>query len=198
MVAERLQNYSQLLLWWGNVTTKWSFIVLLLTRSVMSDFLSPHGRSPSCSSVHGDSPGKNTGVGCHVLLQGIFPTQASNPGFPYCRWILYHLSHQGSLWILEWVAYPFSSGSSWPRNWTRVSCIAGRFFTSWASREAPKLYSVQFSRSVVSDSLRPHELQHARPPCPSPTLGVHWGSCPSSLWCHLAIWYSVIPFSSCP
>ena len=48
------------------------------------------------SSVHGDSPGKNTGVGCHALLQGIFPTQASNPGLPHCRWILYHLSHQES------------------------------------------------------------------------------------------------------
>ena len=58
--------------------------------------------------------------------------------------------------------------------------------------------SVQFSRSVVSDSLRPHELQHARPPCPSPTPGVHSNSCPSSQWCHPAISSSVIPFSSCP
>ena len=58
--------------------------------------------------------------------------------------------------------------------------------------------SVQFSRSVVSDSLRPHELQHARPPCPSPTPGVHSDSCPSSQWCHPAISSSVIPFSSCP
>ena len=58
--------------------------------------------------------------------------------------------------------------------------------------------SVQFSRSVVSDSLRPHELQHARPPCPSPTPGVHSNSCPSSRWCHPAISSSVIPFSSCP
>ena len=48
------------------------------------------------SSVHGDSPGKNTEVGCHDLLQGIFPTQGSNPGLPHCRWILYHLSHQGN------------------------------------------------------------------------------------------------------
>ena len=48
------------------------------------------------SSVHGDSPGKNTGVGCHALLQGIFPTQGSNPGLLDCRQILYHLSHQGS------------------------------------------------------------------------------------------------------
>ena len=51
------------------------------------------------SSVHGDSPGKNTGVGCHALLQGIFPTQGLNPGLPHCRWILYCLSHQGSPWL---------------------------------------------------------------------------------------------------
>ena len=57
---------------------------------------------------------------------------------------------------------------------------------------------VQFSCSVVSYSLRPHELQHARPPCPSPTPGVHWDSRPSSQWCHPAISCSVIPFSSCP
>ena len=93
--------------------------------------------SPQGSSVHGESPGKNTGVGCHALLQGIFPTQGSNPGLPHCRWILYHLSNKGSPRILEWVI------------------------------------SVQFSRSVMSDSLRPHESQHARPPCPSPTPGVH-------------------------
>ena len=58
--------------------------------------------------------------------------------------------------------------------------------------------SVQFSRSVVSDSLRPHESQHARPPCTSPTPGVHSDSCPSSPWCHPAISSSVVPFFSCP
>ena len=83
-----------------------------------------------------NSPSQNTGVGSLSLLQGIFPTQGSNPGLPQCRQILYQLSHKGSPRILEWVADPFSSGSSWPRNWTRVSCIAGRFFTSWAIREA--------------------------------------------------------------
>ena len=56
----------------------------------------------------------------------------------------------------------------------------------------------QFSRSVVSDSLRPHELQHTRPPCPSPTPGVHSDSRPSSQWCHPAISSSVGPFSFCP
>ena len=58
--------------------------------------------------------------------------------------------------------------------------------------------SVQFSRSVVSDSLRPHESQHTRPPCPSPSPGVHSNSRPSSQWCHPAISSSVIPFSTCP
>ena len=58
--------------------------------------------------------------------------------------------------------------------------------------------SVQFSHSVVFDSLQPHELQHARPPCPSPTPRVHSNSCPLSRWCHPAISSSVIPFSSCP
>ena len=60
------------------------------------------------------------------------------------------------------------------------------------------LSSVQFSCSVMSDSLQPHESQHSRPPCPSPTPGVHSDSRPSSQWCHPAMSSSVIPFSSCP
>ena len=69
-----------------------------LSRSVMSNSSWPHWQdcSPPGSSVHGDSSGKNTGVGCYALLQGIFPTQGSNPGPLHCRWVLYHLSHQGS------------------------------------------------------------------------------------------------------
>ena len=58
--------------------------------------------------------------------------------------------------------------------------------------------SDQISHSVMFDSLRPHEPQHSRPPCPSPTPGVHWDSRPSSQWCHPAISSSIIPFSSCP
>ena len=58
--------------------------------------------------------------------------------------------------------------------------------------------SVQFSPSVVPDSLRPHEWQHTRPPCPSPTPGAYSDSCPLSRWCHPAISSSVVPFSSCP
>ena len=101
------------------------------SHSVESDSLRPHGLySPW------NSPGQNTEVDSLSLLQGIFPTQGSNPGLLHCRWILYQLSHKGSPRILEWVAYPFSSRSSQPRNQIRVSCIAGGFFTNWAIRKA--------------------------------------------------------------
>ena len=71
---------------------------------------------------------------------------------------------------------------------------------SWLYNNPPEVgtSSVQFSRSVVSNSLQPHESQHARPPCPSPTPKVHSDSHPSSRWCHSAISSSVTPFSSCP
>ena len=71
------------------------------------------------------------------------------------------------------------------------------FFSITSSQRIKQVFTVQFS-SVMSDSLRPHESQHTRPPCPSPTPGVHSNSCPSSRWCHPAISSSVIPFSSCP
>ena len=96
----------------------------------------PTDYSQPGSSVHGDSPSKNAGVGCHALLHGIFPTQGLNPGLLHCMRILYHLRHQESPRTLDWVASSFSRVSSWPRNWTRVSCIAGRFFISRATREA--------------------------------------------------------------
>ena len=83
-----------------------------------------------------NSPGQNTGVGSLSLLQGIFLTQGSNTGLPHCRQIPYQLSHKGSPRILEWVDYPFSRRYSQPRNWTRISCIAGGFFTNWVIREA--------------------------------------------------------------
>ena len=68
--------------------------------------------------------------------RGSYQTQESNPGLPHCWQILYQLSHKGSPKILEWVACPFSSRSSRPKSRTGVSCIAGRFFTNWAVREA--------------------------------------------------------------
>ena len=93
--------------------------------SFMSDFLRPHGLYSLWIS-----PGKNTGVCSLSFLQGIFPTQGSNPGLPHCRQILYHLSHQGSPRILGWVDYTFSSKSSWPRNPTRVSSLQAYSFTT--------------------------------------------------------------------
>ena len=74
-------------------------------------------------------------------------------------------------------------------------------YNAWDTSSIPGLgrsHISQFSRSAVSDSLRPDESQHVRPPCPSPTPGVHSNSCPSSRWCHPAISSSVIPFSSWP
>ena len=89
-----------------------------------------------------------------------------------------------------------------------LKCSFNRFLhlrKSWILFFPPRLImintgkvSVQFSRSVVSNSLRPHVSQHARPPCPSPTPGVHSDSCPLSRWCHPAISSSVVPLSSCP
>ena len=96
------------------------------SRSVMSNSLQPHATPYS----PWNSPGQNTGEGSLSLLQGIFPTQRLNPGLLHCRQVLYQLNHKGSSRILEWVAYPFSRGSSKPRNRTRVSCIAGGFFTN--------------------------------------------------------------------
>ena len=100
-----------------------------------------------------------------------------------------------SPWILQW---KYSLQGQFP-----VSSIRGRKGMRTASSrklvwDGSRVSSVQFSRSVVSDSLRPHELQHARPPCPSPTPGVHSDSRPLGRWCHPAISSSVVPFSSCP
>ena len=110
----------------------------------MFDSLWPHGLHRPWNS-----PGQNTEVGSLPLLQGIFPNQGSNPGLPHCRQILYQLSYNGSPRLLEWVAYPFSSGSSRPRNQTQVSCIAGGFFTNWAIREA-RLFALDGAKYVGS------------------------------------------------
>ena len=98
------------------------------------------------NSVHGNSPDKNTGMGCHAFLQQTFPTQGSKPGLLHCRRILYSLSHQGNSRILEWVAYPFSRGYSKPRNRTGLSFIAGGFFTSRGIREALKVLLSDFEK----------------------------------------------------
>ena len=74
---------------------KWKELKVLVAPSCLT-LCDPMDCSPPGSSVHGDSPGKNTGVGCHALLQGIFPTQEPNPGLLHCRQILYHLSQLGT------------------------------------------------------------------------------------------------------
>ena len=90
-----------------------------------------------------NSPGQTTGVGSRSLHPEIFPTQESNSGLLHCRQILYHLSHKWSLRILEWVAYPFTSGSSWPRNWTSVSCLHYRWILHQLSYAAAAAKSLQ-------------------------------------------------------
>ena len=129
---------------------KWS-------HSVMSNSLRPHVLKPVRLLCSWNSPGKNTGVGIHSLLQGDLPNSGIKLGLLHRRQILYHLSHQGS----------------------------------------PVATSVQFRRSVVSNSLQPHGLQHTRPPCPSPTPRARSNSCPSSQWRHPTISSSVVPFSFC-
>ena len=84
------------------------------------------------------------------------------------------------------------------RTWKRLKCPSTKGWIKNIWYIYTVEYTVQFSCSALSDSLRPHELQHTRPPCPSPTPGVYSNSCPSSRWCHPAISSSVVPVSSCP
>ena len=107
-------------------------------------------------------------------------------------------------WRRKWQPIQYSclenprDGGAWwaavygvAQSWTRLKWLS-------SSSSSSRFTSVQLSRSVVSDSLWPHESQHARPPCPSPMPEVHPNSCTSSWWCHPAISSSVVPFSSCP
>ena len=107
--------------------------VLCLVAQSCLTLCDPMDCSPQGSFVHGDSPGKNTEVDCHALLQGIFPTQRSNPGFSSCRWILYHLSHENigvGDYPMDTFAILCSRGASPPRNRTEIFKTAGRFLTS--------------------------------------------------------------------
>ena len=109
-------------------------LLYFVTQSCLA-FCNPMHCCPSGSSVHGNSPGKNTGVGCH-FPPGDLPNPETKPRSPNCSWILNHLSHQGKPRILEWITYPFSRGIFQTQESTKVSCIEVRFFTSWATREA--------------------------------------------------------------
>ena len=120
------------------------------------------------------SPGKNPAMSCHSLIQWTF-----------LRTLHYDLSIlDGPAWLGSKLLWAMQV----PLPWQGCDPWRGSIMFS----------SVQFSPSVMSDSLWPHESQHARPPCPSSTPGVHSNSCPLSRWCHPAISPSVVPFSSCP
>ena len=126
------------------------------SHSVVSNSLQPHGLYSSWNS-----PGQNHGVGSLSLLQGIFPTQSLKPVLSHCRQILYQLSHKGSPRTLQWVAYPFSSESSWLRNRSGISCIAGRFSTNWAIKEALISIKCHLSRGAFPNHIckRAHLLR---------------------------------------
>jgi len=144
--------------------------------------------SPLGSSVHGDSLGKNAGVGCRVLLQRIFPTQGSNQDLLHYKWILYQLSLQGSPRILEWVAYPFSRWPFPPGNQTGVSCIADGFFfffyftiLYWFCHTSTCIYyrCTCVPHPEPPSHLPPHTipLGHPRAPAPSflyPASNLDW------------------------
>ena len=122
-------------------------------------------------------------MGSLSLFQGIFTTQGLNPGLPHCKQILYQLSHKGNPWILEWVAYPFSSGSSWPRNRTGVSCIAGGFFTNWAIRKTHIACLKKKKKTSVS----------LKQKCQIWSIfGTKFYSCNEVLWCTFCILISVL------
>jgi len=135
---------------------------------------------------------------------GIFFLSHTTPGFQL--WFHFHLC----MWVIHWGLHLRLPWRSWVSP-VRARCVGGA--ASWVAEvlEAPgsqgswwlehqeikcsRRVSVQFSRWVVSDSLWTHGLQHARPPCPSPTPGVYSNSCPLSQWCYPTIPSSVVPFS---
>ena len=149
------------------------------------------------------------------------PPEPSHPSPPHIRSSKCILSNQ-SLSNHTPAPCPLHHYSSSPCHWQTVlySSDWGNKWTNWEPQKVPifptkiinaynstsyylgptarQLSTAQFSRSVVSDSLQPHEPQHARPPCPSPTPGVHPKPCPLSRWCHPTILSSAVPFSSCP
>ena len=129
--------------------------VLCLVAQSCPTLCNPRDCSPPGSSVHGDSACKNTGVGCHALLQGIFLTQGSNPGLPHCRQIPYHLSHQGS---------PLLTISSVQL----LSCVRlfvphGLQHAGFVHHQLPELAQTHVHQ--VSDAIQPsHPLSSPSPP----------------------------------
>ena len=182
----------------------------------MSDSLRPHGlqhpRPPCPSTTPGVySNSYPSSQWCHpTILSSVIPFSSQLQSFPASgsfQMNQFFVSRSQSIGVSASTSVlPMNIQDWFPVGWTgrislqskglsRVSSNSTNTFELWCLRNG---VSVQFSRSVMSDSLRPHESQHARPPCPSPTLGVHPDSRPSSQWCHPGISSSVISFSSCP
>ena len=151
-----------------------------------------------------NSPGKNTGVDCLSLLQGIFPTQGSNLGLPHCGQFLYQLSHKGT--TRPTIAQIQARRAE---TWYTINLPQSRYsieyVIKWNIVHRPKkanginteMATVQFSCSVVSNSLQPQGLQHTKLPWPLPTPSAYSNSHLLSRWCHPTISSSVVPFSSC-
>ena len=154
---------------------------LQFSRSVVSDSLRPH------ESQHARPPYPSPNP-------GVYP----NP-CPLSQWC--HPAISSSVVPFSSCLQSFPASGSFPMSWLFDQVAKSAYSLPNLMKTAgwvPTCNSVQFSRSVMSDSLRPHESQHARPPCPSQTPGVYSNSCPSSRWCHPAISSSVVPFSSYP
>ena len=121
----------------------------MLSRSVVSNSLQPHGLQAARLLCPWGFSRQEYWSGLPCLPPGDHPNPGIEPGLPHCRWILYHLSYQGGPRVLEWVACPFSRGSSQSSNRARVSCIIGGFFTSWATRNSQNLHKTYAFRHVV-------------------------------------------------
>ena len=115
-----------------------------------------------------------------------------------CSWLTWLLFPNVHKYYHRCIHRGPSRGTTWALRWRNVLFQRMSVFSQLLNRLEQIRLSVQFSHSVMSDSLGPYELQHTRPPCPSSIPGVYSNSCPSSRWCHPAISSSVIPFSSCP
>ena len=129
---------SHYFFWQLSLYLYYYFYFFVLSRSVMSDSR-PHGLKPIRLLCPWGFSRQEYWSGWPCPPPRDLPNPGIEPSLPHCRWILYSLSHQGSPRILEWVAYPFSRGSSRLRNLNGVSCIAGGLFTSWATGEGPLL-----------------------------------------------------------
>ena len=200
------------------------FSSVQFSRSVVSDSLrpheQPHARPPCPSPTPGVHPNPYllSWLCYPTILSSVIPfsfcpqSLPASESFPMSQLFAWGVQSTGASALASFL--PKKSQGSSPSEWngwislkskgpsrvfSNTTVQKHQFFGTLLSLWSKITISpVQFSRSVVSDSLRPHESQHARPPCPSPTPGVHSNSRLSSQWCHPAISSSVVPFSSCP